>query len=230
MNDEQRRRHERSVRVRNYCEQLTEPFAPDSRGGRALASLKGNIQQCEELDALQSTHKQEAQQGTSRRKELRESLRAQLSAIGATARVIGKENPAVRGRFRLADSRGNDQALLSSARSFLAEATPLKSLFLEYDMPADFLQTLSATINDFEQAVNQQDTGAGGRVQSRASIDDLQTRSANDIETLNTVIRNKYRNDLARLAAWESASRLERAPKSASKNAGSQGNEPAPGT
>jgi hypothetical protein len=119
---------------------------------------------------------------------------------------------------------------LSTARSFHAEATPLKALFLEYDMPANFLETLNASINKFEQAVNRQNTGAGGRTQSRAGIDENQERATLEVERLDTVIRNKFRGDPARLAAWESASHLERGPRGATKSPGPQGNNPPAGT
>lgn len=222
MNDEQRRRHERFNRVRTFCEELPEPFAAGSRGALALASLDAGIEQCEELDASQSTHISEAGQGTSRRRELRKRLREQLSAMNKTVRAIGKDNPSVRDKFKLEASRGNDQALLSTARAFLAEATPIKALFLEYDMSANFLETLSATINDFEQAVNQQNTGAGGRTQARAGIDEIQARMNVDFNKVDTVIRNKFHDDAAMLAAWESASRLERAPKASKKGGNGQ--------
>lgn len=39
------------------------------------------------------------------------------------------------------------------------------------------------------------------------------------VERLEVVVRNKYRADPARLAAWESASHLERAPR-AKRNGG----------
>jgi hypothetical protein len=173
MDDKQRRKHKRNDRVSTFCAQLPQPFAPGSRGALALAAINAGIQHCEELDAAQSTHTGEAEQGTSRRREVRESLREQLSAMSKTARVAGKDNPAVKDKFKLGSSRGNDQALLSTARAFLAEATPIKALFLEYDMAANFLETLAATINDFEQAVNQQNAGAGGRTQARAGIDEI---------------------------------------------------------
>jgi len=215
MNDEQRRRHERFLRVRAFCESLPQEFPIDSRGAQALEAVVSAVERSEELDASQSTHKRESEQGTMRRKELREELRAQLSNISKTARIIGKENAAIKDRFRLAGSRGNDQNLLSAARSIHAEATPFKSLFLEYDMALNFLEALSLTITKFEQSMNQQSTGVGGRTQARAGIDQVQQQAASELEKLDTAVRNRFRDNRAMLAAWEVASRLERAPRSA---------------
>lgn len=215
MNDEQRRRHERFQRVRSFCESLPQPFPADSRAAVSQAAIAAAIERTEELDASQSTHKRKSEQGTARRRELRERLRAQLSAIGKTARIIGKENEALRDRFKLSGSRGNDQALLSTARAFHVEAIPFKNLFLEYNMPPDFLEMLSATITLFEEAVNQQTTGAGARTQARAEIDQIQEQATGNLENLDTAMRNRFRDDKATLTAWESASRLERAPRSA---------------
>jgi hypothetical protein len=54
--------------------------------------------------------------------------------------------------------------------------------------------------------------------------------AARELEKLDTIVRNKFRNDPAMLATWENASHLERAPRSASKKVNPQGNNPPAGT
>ncbi|HKS28371.1 MAG TPA: hypothetical protein VJS44_11150, partial [Pyrinomonadaceae bacterium] len=213
MNDAQRRRHERFSRVRSFCESQPVLFPEDSRGALALAAIITAINKSEELDALQSTHRSHAKQGTSQRREGREELLSQAKAIIATSRIIGLEHEEIRGRFKLSSSRPNDQNLLSDARSIHAEALPFKALFLEYNMPQDFLETFGATIVKFEQSFNRQSTGTGGRTQARAGIDQVQKQATIELQKLDTVMRNRFKDNEAMLAAWESASRLERAPR-----------------
>jgi hypothetical protein len=111
--------------------------------------------------------------------------------------------------------------LLALARSLVAIATPIKALFLEYNMPADFLETFAASIDKFEEAINKQNTSTGGRTQSRAGIAAAHARSDAELEKLNAAMLNKYANDPAVLAAWKVAYNIE-TPQRASRKAGSK--------
>lgn len=224
MNDQQRRNHERFVRVRDYVESLTEQFPAGSRGALALSAIKSAVEEAEELDAARMSNTSAARQGTSQRRETRAALRSQIRVINETARAIGIDHPEVRDKFRTSTSRLNDQDLLGLARSVIAEATPFKPLFLEYDMPADFLEALGAAIERFEEAINRQNTGAGGRSQARIGVDAAHRRAEDELDKLNAAMRNRYRNDPATLAAWDNARSKEIQPRTR-RNAG-QNNAP----
>jgi hypothetical protein len=80
-------------------------------------------------------------------------------------------------------------------------------------MPADFFDRFTVEINSFEQKLDGQTAGKGGRVAANASLDAALRRGEAALERLDTAVRNKYHEDPARLAAWESARHLERAPR-----------------
>jgi hypothetical protein len=209
MNATQRRHQERLVRVRDYVQSLPAPFAANSRGGQALAGISTAIVEAETLDAARATSASTARQGTSQRSDARDALRAQIKAINQTARAVSIDHPEVKDKFRTSPAKLNDQNLLSLARSIVTEATPLKPLFLEYDMPDSFLETLAAAITTFEESISRQNTGAGGRTHARTAIDTAHTRSDVDLERLNTAMLNKYRHDAATLRAWQIAYNVE---------------------
>ena len=213
MDDQQRRRHERLTRVQNCGVNLAPPLPADSPGGRALTAITNIIQEIEETDAERVTRRSDARQGTGQRKEARDQLYIQLRAIRDTARAIGVDHAEVRDKFSLRGGRPNDQDLLATARSFHTEATPIKALFIEYGMAADFLETLNANITKLEQAEAQQNTGTGGSSAARTSISTLLKRAEQEMDKLDPIVRNKYANDPATIAAWKQAIRLERAPK-----------------
>jgi hypothetical protein len=119
----------------------------------------------------------------------------------------------VKGKFPRPKGSPNDQTLVSVARSFATDAAPIKALFIEYDMPADFIERLNAGVDAFEQSIDQQNTGAGASRASRAAIEEILDRGEQELERFDTAVRNKYGDDRATLAAWESASRLERGPR-----------------
>ena len=212
MNDKQRRRLERAARVAAYGQERAADFPPTSKGGQALARLASAVAEVESLDTESASKRRETQQATGNKAEARAALRAQLAAISETADTIGMDHPELRGAFPRPWRNANDQNLLTSARDFAAAALAHKARFVEYEMPADFLDTLNAAISAFELAAGRQLAGGGGGVAARAALEAALDRADEELERFDTFARNKYRADAAALAAWESARRLERAP------------------
>jgi hypothetical protein len=128
--------------------------------------------------------------------------------------VLSLASPGLDKRFAL--PRGNnDQSLLTTARSFLAEAPALKADFLRNELPADFLEKLSAQIQGFEQNIAAQNRSLGARVTATSAIRDASARGLSVLRQLDVLIRNKFNADPATLAAWESASHTERSARAA---------------
>ncbi len=106
--------------------------------------------------------------------------------------------------------RGNgDASLLNRARAFIEVATPLKAEFIALEMPVTFLEDLAASIDSFESAANSQNLNRSKRIAATAAIKAVIARGVRAVRTLDSIVRNKYANDPAKLAAWESASHLE---------------------
>lgn len=215
MNDRQRRRFERLLRSRDIAASSSRSngFAANSVGGRALASISGRITEIENLDAARSTDQRNFQQGTRSKGDAREALQRLLAAISDTAETAALDFPEFKDKFRRPRTNLNDQNLLTTARSILAEATPFTARFVEYDMPANFTETLNDLIEDFEQGINQQNVGRGGRRANSVAIDTALDAAEQDLERLDTAMRNKFAGNAATLAAWESARRLQSAPR-----------------
>jgi hypothetical protein len=217
MNDKQRRRFERLVRAADFATSLADPLPKGSKGETALANLSTHIDELEDRDASLVTNVTSARQGTRSRQDARAALREQLDAIFETSVTIALDHPEHKAKFRRPPENANDQTLVSIARSYAAEAAPLQALFVEYNMPADFIDRLNASVDAFERSVHQQNTGTGESRSSRASIEAVLASGEQELERIETAITNKYRSDKATLAAWESVSRLERAPRKKSK-------------
>jgi len=213
MNDTQRRRHERGLRVRDFVETVKDSFTAGSKGAQSIAHVEQLVEQLTTLDASHATNRRAALAGTSGKSDTREELRAMLRRISKTARAIGMDDPALKDRFRLPDTNPNSQTLLGTARSILAEATPLKARFIEYGHTDDFLDTLGEKISAFESFATQQNTGVSARKADSAAIDSALDAVDEEIARLDAIIRNKFADDAARLAAWESARRVEHAPR-----------------
>jgi hypothetical protein len=211
MNDKNRRRYERVVRSADYFDANPDIFPAGSKGAQALTRFRAAILDVENLNASLETGASTSKQGTLSRADARNRLKQIVNAITRTSQTIALDDPSFKGQFDSLRSSGNDQELLAVARSYATKAPPVKAKFIEYDMPTDFLDTLTTAIADLDTAINQQNEGATTSKSARASIDDALTRAEQELERCDTALRNKV-TDAGALAAWESARRLERAP------------------
>ena len=82
-------------------------------------------------------------------------------------------------------------------------------------MPDTFLEDLTAAADAFESDVTSYNNSREQRIAATASLKDALERVKRLKKELDPIVRNKLRNDPASLAAWESASHVERPPKKA---------------
>jgi hypothetical protein len=221
MNDIRKRHSERSVRCIAFGDERPADFTEDTARGKSLAKLRALQKRIEELDAECATHDRTKMQGTSGKKEEREALKKMLTAIGKTADLISLDYPEVKGAFLRPKANSNDQTLLSTARSIAAAFKIHKSKFVEYDMGSDFEERFQARIAGFAQATQRKESGASAKASTNALLNAAFHDADQELQRLDTLIRNKYGDDAATMAAWERAYRLERSRPS--KNGGSKG-------
>ncbi|MFL6227791.1 MAG: hypothetical protein ACJ741_03320 [Pyrinomonadaceae bacterium] len=208
MKDTERRRYETRARVRDFGATHAAAFPATTRGGELFAQLAATVAELDGHAEAQVAHRSAAAQGTTGKAAARDALRRDLEAISDTARALSVTTPGLRELFRL--PRGNnDQALLSTARAFHTAAAPLKADFIRLELPADFLENLEADINGFGRASVGQISSRQARVAATNAIGTAIERGLAVLRQLDAVVRNKFRDDPATLAAWESASRAE---------------------
>lgn len=225
MNDTQRRRYERAVRVSEFVESLKGELPAAGRAAQSAASVKALIGRVAALDASQSTNAREKQAGTEGKAAARQALRELLGRIGRTARAIGRDDPALKGNFRLPATNPNEQTLLGTARSFRAAAEPFKARFVEYGMAADFLDALDRRVGEIESFGERQRAGTSGRAGDLAATESALEELDAEVARLDAYVRNAFAADAARLESWRQAARLERAPRRPKVAAG----RPSPG-
>lgn len=212
MDDKQRRRFARGAQVRDFTASVKDSFPKNSKGAASITRINELVEQIGALDASHETNRRTSKAGTSGKASARDALRTAISAYGRTARAIGLDDPEVRGKFRLPDNNLNNQTLVSTARAFLAAATPLKAQFIAYGMNEDFLENLEAKIDNFESHAEQQNTGKSARVADRAAISAALDELDAEVARFDAIMRNKFASDPATLAAWETARHTERDP------------------
>lgn len=214
MNDLETRRHEMFVRVRDFGTTHAVSFPVNTLGGEQYAVVRAAVEDLARASASQSSGVGSAQHATASRSVARAELREELQAISQTARAMALDDPGLENKFRMPRS-GSDAALLTTARAFALDAAPLKDDFIKHELPATFLADLQTAIDDFERAVGSQNTNRETHVSATVSIDSTIERGMNAVRRLDAIVRNKFRDDAATLAAWESARHVERATRSA---------------
>ena len=213
MNDKQRRRYERGQRVDAYMDAAAEDFPPASKGGTLAARLKELLSQVAARAVERAASAGVRREGTEGRTEARTALRRMLKTAWETSKTIALDHPEIKGRFESPSKSKTDEALVTTARAYLAAVVPLTDLFAEYGLPAAFFNEMRLKADKLETFTAVQNTGVNAGVDANAAVEETLGQLDEVVERLDTVVTNKYRDNPSKLAAWESASRVERAPR-----------------
>jgi hypothetical protein len=215
MNHHESRRYEMLRRVRDFGLAHAADFPASALGGSLFAAIGATIAEIEQAASTQTSSAGSSRQGTESKDLARETLLDEMEAVTVTARAMALENPGLEKKFRI-PRNASDQDVLTTARAFLADATPLADEFIRHEMPADFLDQLRDAIAELEQALSERNHQREGQVSSTAALGVVIARGMKQVKQLNAVVRNKYRNDAATLAGWTSASHVEQPRRKAS--------------
>jgi hypothetical protein len=228
MNDRQRNREERGGRVEVYMDAAAEEFPAGSKGAALTARLKELRAEVAALELERAAHKSKRRQGTEGRDKARTTLNQMVKTAWDTYKSITLDHPDVKGIFESPSKIKNDQSLVTAARRYADAAAPLAGLFTEFDLPPAFFNDMKAAADSLESYTTIQNEGVGAGVGSTAAVEAALKEMDEVVERLDTVVRNKCRDDPARLAAWESTSRVERAARRKPEGNRPEGNEPPP--
>ncbi|MBK9527397.1 MAG: hypothetical protein IPO41_03545 [Acidobacteria bacterium] len=210
MNDNDRRRYEMLVRVKQ--------FGIDNAGDfSGIATTKFT-----EIDAIvgatdSEAAKQQAGFGEAAQQfevkdSVREDLRDEMSAISRTAKSMEYEFDGIADKFRFQRNM-NDVEMLAKARAFVTEATPYNADFIAYGMPTTFAADLTALADAFEASFATTASATAEHVAATAETASKIREGMIAVRTVDGIVQNKYANDPGKLAAWLSAKHVEKAPK-----------------
>lgn len=188
-------------------------FPAHSRGSQLIADITGATTTMEVQGAKQDAAALDIQQATDEKNAARDVLLDLLRPINEIARGMAKLFPGIGGRFKM--PRGSDQNVINRARAFIEEATPMQAEFTSRGLPEDFLTTLAAAIAAMESAVDRQNTARNALAAATAAVTAAQQQLIDAVREFSPIVRTTLRADPAALAAWKSASHVERAPKRA---------------
>lgn len=202
------------VRVRQFILSRIAAFPANSRGNELYVAVDASIKSMERLGATQAMHGHAAREKTAQKRVADNALRTLMEAISRTARSMSQRFPGVEEKFRL-PSKKDGQTWLAFGRGFATEAAPLADEFVSRGMAPDLIDDLKARILAVEQSLDGRAQRSAERIASTASLAEAAEQGLEAVRELDAIVRNVFADNEAELAAWESASHVERAPRRA---------------
>jgi hypothetical protein len=209
MNERDKRRSEMYFRVREYGNENAAALAAVAVTPGLLADIAGAIAALDDYGTRQISGAADSRRGHSLKQTARENLRDRLKAISQTANAVEYDTDGFAKDFAMPRKR-SDQELLATAKVFAAKAQTVRQKFLDYGLETDFIDELEAEIRTFETSLTTTAVAGETQVTATAEIDEAVKKGAVAVRKLDVVVKNVFRQNPAKLAAWASASHVER--------------------
>ena len=136
--------------------------------------------------------------------EVAENTSIQALPISQTARAQGLPE------FWMPRNRG-DNSLVQVGKVFLKNAQPVKQLFIDGHLPADFLEKLHVAVHNLELAIKEQTASKTVRTSATRAIEEARMEAVSALQRLDPIMENLLQNDAPTFAAWQTCRRVERA-------------------
>jgi hypothetical protein len=201
-------------RARQHGQTRAGAFPANSRGHELYVIVGTSVVNMERFSAEQAAHARAYREKTAQKKGADEALRDSMESINRTARSMKRSHPGATEKFRLPANR-DGETWLATANAFATEAMPLNDEFVRRGMAPDFVDDLKARILAVKQAGEEQARASAARVAATAGLAEAAQQGVEAVRELDPIVCNTYASNEVELAAWESASRVERAPRRA---------------
>lgn len=202
------------LRVTEFGTAHAADFPATGFAGESFAELARVTGELRQFAVAKTSHQTTRRRQTTAKSSAREALLEDLRAINRSARAMARRIPGIDDKFRM-PRKLNDQAFLTVALMFAADAEPLAEEFAKYELPANFLADLRADIAAFEKACADQSSAQNSATDANETIDDLIATGLDIVRDLDAVVKNRYRNDALTLSAWTRAAHVERPARAA---------------
>ena len=209
MNIHVRRRNDTFIRIKQFGLDNAADFPVGGVGEQRFAEIAAVVDLIEQLAADQTQGRGDARFAFHSKGTARENLREAVSEIAEISRSMVYEFPGIDLKFRLPRNL-TDAGLLAIANAFLEESGQYKADFIRYGLAETFIADLQAATAAFEQSLGTPGTALDEQVEATAELGEAVRRGMIARRILDGVVRLKYKNSAGKLAAWTSASHIEK--------------------
>jgi hypothetical protein len=165
---------------------------------------------------------------SARRRQLRRRITELLRHLVRVAEVAAKERPELADQFKLSrESPYKD--FITGAKAMLAKATEERELFVKKGLGETLLEELGQLVTQFDAETDSVHSSRRAHVGARADLGTVSDEIVEQVNLLDGLNRQRFRDDAERLAAWESARNIV-GPFEAKPPTPPEGGDPPPST
>lgn len=212
MTDSERRRLEAFIRIRQFAADNAADFPAGSIGATEFAVIGAVVDEVGQSADQQATSAGDSRQTFATKSTARENLHEEMYDIVRTARSMQYQFDGIEDKFRI-PANTSDQNMLATARAFHTNSAEYESDFHRYGLEETFRAELQASIDAFSDVLIPVGTALDEQTASTALIGDAIRRGMIARRILEGIVKNKYRNNVGKIAAWLSASHIDRSPR-----------------
>lgn len=199
-------------RVNDFGAKYTTNFPPTSVGGKQFSAISAFMKTQSGFGADQVAGGNEQHAGTLSKAVARHHLHDDMFAINHAAHSLALLGTVgIEGKFMMPHGSGA-QAYINAARAFGKEAIAYSAQLIEVGLPADFLTHLEDDAVAYEEAIKNQGDGQLTEGGATGGIADTAHQAVISLHILDTIVRNVFKDDAAKLAEWAIARHIERPP------------------
>lgn len=185
---------------------------PDSEGAEAADGLREQYDIIIAQTAAQSGFSGTSQMGAAQRKLARKNIYGYLSTLHGSAKIIGRKNPGFEQNFPSPVGKDDNQRL-ADARAVLPKVTEHKALFIKRGIKLEYLQSGAGFVEDFEESLETSYDAQSSRSEATGGKMSAYDKADEFFDSLDDFVKNYYRDQPQKRAAWKNATRIERSPK-----------------
>lgn len=140
------------------------------------------------------------------------AMKRKMKAMSKTARALNLDDPSFSRLFHVPNDKSYARQL-ASAREFVEEGNKHKEAMIALAMRPTLIDELSADIAAFDLAEDDKANAQSETVGATAGVDATIDRGMSAAKILDAMMKNVYDDDPVKLAEWEQARHIKRAPK-----------------
>jgi hypothetical protein len=202
MNIAIRRKLDMAGRVRDFCR-----THPDQNPGysAAVARLDDRLARADALAKQEVAGRLAVSGAVINKEQLRQEIQQMVAMLAGLAGPAAREAPDLKVVIVRPSIQLSHQAFLTRARVAADTASAHKEVLTRYGMLEDFLTGLGASLDRFEQVLNEKQVGRAAHVGARAELDAVTSEIMLIVRQLDALNRFRFRKDAESRAAWRSA-------------------------
>ena len=204
-------------RVSGFCH-----VHPSTEGGYTLVldKLDESVARMKTLAEQQEDGYVTKRAAVTRRREVRRRIHNELIRhLVTVAAVADQELPGLADQYRFPRGNENNETFGTVARTMLDQGTAHRELLVKHGLSERLLDDLDAAVKEFEASVAASNEGLRGHVGARAELRAVSSEIMLLVGMLDGLNRYRFSGNAELLAAWESARKVVRGPRTGEETA-----------